>query len=173
MAVLKTKVSYGEKNLLKINFSCNSLEICCEYSYKSSLQMTTFQFLITWKVTDLLHQKHVFICKNQEKSKFFLVVKIKTSYFMIGEDNHKKRGGRLLAMTSSSTTLSFISLSQLLTSWRRMTSLWRNDVNDVWSLFNLYTMSETIMGIYCVNFRSITPILYYLLIFFVLEVAAP
>ena len=44
------------------------------------------------------------------------------SYFMIGEDNHKKRGDRLLAMTSSSTTLNFISLSQLLTSWRRITS---------------------------------------------------
>ena len=35
---------------------------------------------------------------------------------MIGEDNRKKRGDRLLAMTSSSTTLNFISLSQLLTS---------------------------------------------------------
>ena len=35
---------------------------------------------------------------------------------MIGEDNHKKRGDCLLAMTSSSTTLNLISLSQLLTS---------------------------------------------------------
>ena len=118
----KLRFRMGKKSL-KIHFSCNSLEICCEYSYKSSLQMTPFQFLITWKVTDLLHHKHVFICKNQEKSRFFPVGKIKTSYFMIGENNHKKRGGCLLAMTSSSTTLNFISLSQLLTSWRRMTSL--------------------------------------------------
>ena len=34
-------------------------------------------------------------------------------------------------------------------------------------------MSETIIGIYCVNFGSITPILYFLLFFFFLEVAAP
>ena len=60
--------------------------------------------------------------KIKKKSDFFPVSKIKTSYFMIVEDNHKKRGGILLALTSSSTTLNFISLSQLLTSWRRMTS---------------------------------------------------
>ena len=48
------------------------------------------------------------------KIHFRPVGKIKTSYVMIGEDNHKKRGDRLLAMTSSSTTLNFLSLSQLL-----------------------------------------------------------
>ena len=50
------------------------------------------------------------------KIHFRPVGKIKTSYFMIGEDKHKKRGDRLLAMTSSSTTLNFIPLSQLFTS---------------------------------------------------------
>ena len=35
---------------------------------------------------------------------------------MIGVDNHKKQGDRLLAMTSSSTTLNIIFISQLLTS---------------------------------------------------------
>ena len=57
--------------------------------------------------------KHVFL---YVKIHFRAVGKIKTLYFMIGEDNHKKRGDRLLAMTSSSTTVNFISLSQLLTS---------------------------------------------------------
>ena len=50
------------------------------------------------------------------KIDFHEVGKIKTLYFMIGEDNHKKRGEHLLAMISSSTTPNFISLSQLLTS---------------------------------------------------------
>ena len=50
------------------------------------------------------------------KIHFRLVGKINTSYFMIGVDNHKKQGDRLLAMTSSSTTLNIIFISQLLTS---------------------------------------------------------
>ena len=57
------------------------------------------------------------------KIHFRPVGKIKTSYFMIGDDNQKKRGDRLLAMTSSSTTLNFISLSQLLKSCERLTSM--------------------------------------------------
>ena len=55
-------------------------------------------------------------CFLYVKIHFRPVGKIKTSYSMIGEDNHKKRGGRLLAMTSSSITPNFIYLSQLLTS---------------------------------------------------------
>ena len=43
-------------------------------------------------------------------------------------------------------------------------------VIDAWSPFHLYTMSETIMGTYCINFRSITPILHFLLNFFILEI---
>ena len=57
-------------------------------------------------------------CFLYVKIHFHLVGKIKTSYFMIDGDNHKKQGGPLLAMTSSSTTTNFISLSQLLTSCR-------------------------------------------------------
>ena len=41
------------------------------------------------------------------KIHFRPVGQIETSYFMIGEDNHKKRGDRLLAMT----LLNFISQS--------------------------------------------------------------
>ena len=91
------------------------------------------------------------------KIHFCAVGKIKTSYFMIGEDNHKKRGDRLLAMTSSSTTPNFIFLSPLLKSWRRISSLWRH-----WRLitFSLIHNVRNHHGntVYCVNFRSITPI---------------
>ena len=99
-------------------------------------------------------------CFLYVKIHFRPVGKIKTTYFMIDEENHKKRRGRLLAMTSSSTTQNFISLSQLLTSWRCIQSL----TSD-----HLYTMSETIMGIYCVNFRSINIAFF----FFFLEITAP
>ena len=88
------------------------------------------------------------------KIHFRAVAKIKTlNIFMIGEDNRKKRSDRLC-----------ISIIDVMATY---------DVIDVRSLFHLYTMSETIMGIYCVNFRSITPILYFLLIFSFIEVAAP
>ena len=50
---------------------------------------------------------------------YHLVGEIKTSYFMMDENNYKKQGGYLSVMTSSSTTPNFISLSQSLTPWRR------------------------------------------------------
>ena len=69
--------------------------------------------MIKGKYTDLLGQEHV----SYVKIHFCPVGKIKTLYFMIGGDNHKKRSDRLLAMISSSTKPNFVSQSQLLTSW--------------------------------------------------------
>ena len=110
MAVLKTKISYRGKIIKKIIFYSIHLKFAVYKAIGSRFDR---------KVADLLDQIHVFI---YVKIHFHTVGKIKTLYFMMGEDNHKKRGDRLLAMTSSSTTTNFISLSRLLRSWRRIQS---------------------------------------------------
>ena len=151
MAILKTKVSYGGKIIKKwffIQFIWTLLWI------KLYVVATDGHFAIFHRMKSYRFSRPE-TCFLYVKIHFRAIGKIKTLYFMIGEDNHKKRGDRLSAMTSSSTTLNFISLWRQWRHWCLITfSLIHNVRNHHGNILCKFQVNNTNIVFFTIFFLS-------------------